>query len=138
MRHGGLILLQILLIFWFFDQSEARPRTWDEIQEIEKGLSFPIEVPDKELTNRTFSIAMDIGMYVSQVFLKNHCALQWCQLFGKKKDVDYGQPVLVGFGQVPFNPVRMMVTLAYSFVDKSKTGKRLRGLYDVWVNMVSE
>lgn len=125
-----------LLGSWFAAQAETRSRTEGEIQEIEDRLLFPIEVSDKELTNRTFSLAIDIGMYLSQVFLENHRTLQWDQLFSKKKDVDYGQPVLVGFGQVPFNPVRMMVTLAYGLVDKSKTGKRLRDLYDIWANMV--
>ena len=125
-----------LLGNWFATQVETRSRTEGEIQEIEDRLLFPIEVPDKELTNRTFSLAMDIGMYLSQVFLKNHPTLRWDQLFGKKKDADYGQPVLVGFSGVSFNPVWMLVTLAYGLVNKSKTGKRLRELYDIWANMV--
>jgi hypothetical protein len=58
--------------------------------------------------------------------------LQWEQQFGNKKDADYGQPVLVGFGPVAFNPVRLMVTLAYGVVSKKKTGKSLRELYDIW------
>jgi hypothetical protein len=121
---------------WFAVQAETRQRTSDERQEIASRSSFPIEVPNEELTNRTFSLAMDIGMYLSQVFLKNHPSLQWEQPFSNKKFIDYGQPVLVGFGAVPFNPVRMLVTHAYGLVSKKEAGKGLRELYEIWSKMV--
>ena len=117
---------------WFAEQIKTRLRTEEEILQIRDQSSIPIEIPGEELTNRTFSLAMDIGMYFSQVLLKNHPTLQWEQQFGNKKDADYGQPVLVGFGPVAFNPVRLMVTLAYGVVSKKKTGKSLRELYDIW------
>jgi len=46
--------------------------------------------------------------------------------------VDYGQPVIVGFGPVFLNPVRIVVTLAYAFEAKEQTGERLRALFDIW------
>jgi hypothetical protein len=125
-----------LLGDWFATQVESRPRTNDEIQDIKGRLSFPIEVPEEELSNQTFSLTMDIGMYLSRVFLNNYAELRWDQIFGNKKDVDYGQPVLVGFGAVQFNPVWMLVTLAYGIVSKRKTGKSLRDLYDIWAKMI--
>lgn len=125
-----------LLGNWFASQVETRSRTKDEIQEIEDHSSFPIEVPGEDLTNRTFSLTMDMGMYLSQVFLNNYPMLRWDQKFGNKKDADYGQPVLIGFGSVPFNPVWMLVTLAYGVVSKRKTGKSLRDLYDIWAKMI--
>ncbi len=121
---------------WFATQVETRPRTEEEIQEIQDRSSFPIEIPGEDLTNRTFSLAMDIGMYLSQVFLKNHPTVRWDQQFGNKKFVDYGQPVLVGFGAVPFNPVRMIVTLAYGVVSKRENGNGLRELYAIWSKMI--
>lgn len=121
---------------WFLAQVETRPRTNEEIDTIKNRSKFPINIPGEDLTNKTFSLAMDIGMYVSQVFLKNH-ALEWSQPFGNKKFVDYGQPVLLNFGPAPFNPVRMMVTLAYGLVSHAKTGKSLRELYNIWSNLAS-
>lgn len=122
---------------WFATQVQVRLRTEEERQEIASRSRFPIDIPNEELTNRTFSLAMDIGMYLSQVFLKNHPSLQWEQPFGSKKFVDYGQPVLVGFeGNVPLNPVRIMVTLAYALADQTRTGNRLRELYDYWSHQV--
>lgn len=121
---------------WFSVQAETRKRTPDERQEIASRSSFPIEVPNEELTNRTFSLAMDIGMYLAQVFLKNFPSLRWEQPLDDKKFADYGQPVLDGFGPVPFNPVRIAVTLAYGLVSKKQSGKRLREIYDYWSKQV--
>jgi hypothetical protein len=124
-----------LLGEWFFSQTETRLRTQQEIAEIEGKLKYPLPVSGEELSNKTFSLAIDIGMYLSEVFLRNHEAIQWSQSFGNKKNVDYGQPVLNGFGASAFNPVHIMVTLAYGFARKSKTGKRLREIYDYWSNL---
>ena len=74
---------------------------------------------------------MDIGMYVSQVFLKNHPLLKWHQPFGS---IDYGQPVLVPFhsGKVPLNPVGIGVGQAYGLLKGTRKGKGLREIYDLW------
>jgi hypothetical protein len=117
---------------WFAGQIETRNRTKEEIQAIESRLVFPMEIPSEELTNRTFSLAMDIGMYFSEVLLKNYPFLKWEQPLGNKKFVDYGQPSLAGFGKVTLNPVGLMVTLAYGLAKKTKTGRRLREIYDYW------
>ena len=125
-----------LLGIWFANQVDTRPRTQEEMLEIANQSSFPKEIPNVELTNRTFSIAFDIGFYLSQVLLKNNPSLKWDQAFKGKRYVDYGQPVLMGFGVVPFNPVRMMVVLAYGLADKMKTGGTLREIYNIWVQMI--
>lgn len=121
---------------WLANHVEKRPRTEEEIQEIQARSRYPIPIPDSELTNRTFSLAIDVGMYLSLIFLKNFPALQWIQPFGGKTSIDYGQPVLSGFGGKNFNPVHMAVTLTYGLANKTKTGDRLRELYDIWANMI--
>jgi len=121
---------------WFAVEAEARQRTPSERKEVANRSSYPIEVPNEELTNRTFSLAMDIGMYLAQVLLKNFPSLRWEQPLGDKNFADYGQPVLVGFGPVPLNPVRIAVTLAYGLISNKQTGKRLREIYDYWSRQV--
>ena len=78
---------------WFAAHVEKRERTDEEIEQIKNRLTFPMEIPREELTDRTFSLAVDVGMYFSQVLLKNHPSLQWDQPFGGKLHIDYGQPV---------------------------------------------
>lgn len=121
---------------WFANQIETRRRTSEELVEIEAQLKYPVEVPDEQLTNRTFSLAMDVGMYFGQVMESNHPFVRWDQPFKDKKFIDYGQPVLVGNGRVPLNPVRIAVVLAYALARKTQSGGRLRELYDVWSKML--
>ena len=123
---------------WLFTQVKTRQQTEEELQKIKDGLVFPMEISGEELTNRTFSLAIDAGMYLSQVFLQNYPSLRWNQEFGNKKFIDYGQPVLIEFGPAPFNPVRMMVTLAYGLSDKTWNGRQLREIYDYWAKQVRE
>jgi hypothetical protein len=76
-------------------------------------------------------------MYLSQVLLKAYPSLKWDQALKNKKFVDYGQPVLLGFGRVPLNPVGIVVSLAYGLVRNWKSEKALRGLFDVWSTLVT-
>jgi hypothetical protein len=116
---------------WFLAQAEMRALTPEEIENANarNKSKFSIATPAEELTERTFSLAIDIGMYVSQVFLKNVLSLRWSQPMGDRRFVDYGQPVLEGFRAGPFNPVRMMVTLAYGLAKRWHSGKRLLEIY---------
>jgi hypothetical protein len=72
-------------------------------------------------------------MYFAQVVLKNLSGTRWDQVFGSKAFVDYGQPVIVGFGKVPLNPVAILVTTAYGV--SRKRPARIRAIYDVWSRM---
>lgn len=118
---------------WFEGQVETRKKTADEIEETRAKLTFPIDIPEEELTERTFSLAIDIGMYFGQVILKNLPGTRWDQPLKNKKFADYGQPVIMGFGTVPLNPVRVMVMTAYGISRKKPA--RLRELYDTWAKM---
>lgn len=117
---------------WLSEHVETRQRTLEEISEIANRLAFPIDVPKIELTNKSFSLAMDAGMYISQVFLAKHPSLKWDQRLRAMRSVDYGQPVLAEFNPAPFNPVRMMVTNAYGLVSGNRNGRDLREIYDIW------
>jgi hypothetical protein len=118
---------------WFERQVETRKMTAEELAEARAKLTFPIDIPEEELTNRTFSLAMDIGMYFADVVLKNLPGTRWDQPLGSKNFADYGQPVLMGFGKVPLNPVRIIITTAYRIAHHKPAG--LRELYDTWTKM---
>lgn len=118
---------------WFEGQVEMRKKDAEEIAEARAKLTFPIDIPDEQLTNRTFSLAMDMGMYFAQVVLENLLGTRWDQPLRSKKFVDYGQPVIMGFGTVPMNPVRLMVVSAYSAARKKRVD--LGTLYDTWARM---
>jgi hypothetical protein len=120
---------------WFASEVEVRTRSRNEIDEVKSRLSFPIDVPGEELTNRSFSLAMDVGMYFSQVVLKNLPGTKWDQPLKNERFADYGQPVIMGFGTVPLNPIRIVVTLAYALASGEQSGARLKALYDTWTKL---
>jgi hypothetical protein len=113
---------------WFAGQIEirTRKRTEAEIQAI---------LSDEQLTTRTLSLAMDVGMYFSRVLLKSYGSLRWVQPVDKQF-VDYGQPVLAGVGPLSLNPVRVARVLARRVATKAETGKRLRELYAIWAHQL--
>jgi hypothetical protein len=79
------------------------------------GMLWSGPIGTRRLTDKTKSLATDVGMYVSQVFLRNHPSLKWEQPLGSKNYVDYGQPVVGGFGEKrkgQFNPVGIMLAHA--------------------------
>ncbi|OLC57172.1 MAG: hypothetical protein AUH85_04025 [Chloroflexi bacterium 13_1_40CM_4_68_4] len=125
-----------LLGEWFVRQVTTRPRTTEELEEFRRQSPFPIDVSDQELTNRTFSLTIDVGMYFAQVLLRNVPTIHWDQRLKDKRYIDYGQPVLVGSGPVPLNPVHIMVMLAYGVTRKNQTGRRLSELYGIWSQML--
>ncbi len=69
---------------WFASQGETRNRTQEEFQAIKNRLILPMDIPDQELTNLTFSLATDVGMYLSQVLLRNYPSLKWEQPLATK------------------------------------------------------
>ena len=87
---------------WYAGQVEMRPRTIDEMNELRLSSTMNIEIAGWELTNRTFSLALDIGMYVAKTMQKQHPNVCWQQPLDDRRFVDYGRPVLDGFGVATF------------------------------------
>lgn len=125
---------------WFAHQVKTRPRTEHEIKEIKSKSHFEFDVADQELTTRTFSLAMDIGMYLGEVIRHNVTNTHWEQLTRNKKLADYGQMLIVGSNPVPLNPVRVLVSLAYGYAKKhyDAGAGRLLELYGTWSKLLGE
>ena len=124
---------------WFTSSVEARPLTTDEIERANAGSKYQFPVGSIELTIRTFSMAMDLGMYFAKVMMVKRPQLKWHQPLTAKKFVDYGQPVLIGAGPVPMNPVRLMITLAYGIARKRYGGSaRIVEIFDYWSDQAAE
>lgn len=125
---------------WLYEHVETRKRTKKESKEIYGNAPDwfrSVEIENWELTNRTFSLAMDIGIYLSQVFEKNLSGLKWTMVTKPKNDVDYQRPVLSGTGKLQLNPVRMLVVLAHSLADDTRGPEGLKELYDIWVGLLA-
>jgi len=124
---------------WFSDQVEVRKRTEHEMKTIydEAPEWFKqVEIDDWELTERTFSLAFDIGMYFGNVLLKNNPKLQWTMVTKPKKYTHVKQPIIEGLSNMKLNPVAIMITCAYSFIRKNDGPNLLSELYDNWLGVL--
>jgi len=124
---------------WFYEHVETRKRTEKEKETIYgKAPKWfkSVKIKDWELTNQTFSLAIDIGMYLNRALEKNVPGLKWELVRKPKSDVDFQQPVLVGTGNLVFNPTQILVTYAYGVARGSKEPERLKELCAIWVNML--
>lgn len=117
---------------WFATQINVHQRSHEDIQRIKSHFQYPIEIPNEVLTEKTYSIAIDVGIYLSQVLLKVYPMIKWEQQLDNKRFADYGQPVLVGLTLLPLNPLRITITLANGLAIKKQTGSRLKELFDYW------
>ena len=116
---------------WFASQVRTRPRTASEKEGIRSKLAFDMEIPDRELTDDTAVVATDVGLYISRVLQKKFPHVHWKQE-AAKRDVDYGQPVLVGFGKATLNPMRIMITFAYGIAASTSRPERLLEIVRYW------
>ncbi|MCX6148033.1 MAG: hypothetical protein NTW25_12430 [Candidatus Kapabacteria bacterium] len=116
-----------------------------------KRLNVPdyIEINDWDLTNKTYSKLIDIGIYFGEVFIKNHSNLKWEQYFSKiKNDNNQGHMVIKGFGKVCLNPLNVIyvvglkmvnnlsdtekIYIAYKRSDNLPDSERIYKLYETW------
>lgn len=117
---------------WFAGRVETRVRTSAEQREIGSQIGIPTQISAKDLTDLTYSLAMDVGMHFGQVMLANHPSLRWAQMVDDKRFIDFGHAVIIGITNAPLNPLRIMVVFARSIANNTKTAERLRELYEVW------
>jgi hypothetical protein len=126
---------------WFCEQVETRDRTTQEKEDIySKAPAWfrNVNVESWELSNQTFSLAVDIGMYLGSMIEKNHEGIKWIMVTRPKNDVDYQQPVLVGKSNLVLNPVRIVIVYAYSIPDKTRGPEGLREIYQIWTHVLTK
>jgi hypothetical protein len=124
---------------WFCKQVETRPRSEEEISDIRKrapALFDAVGIPQDELTGKTFSLAIDIGMYLSQIMQKNVKNAEWVLITKGRKSNNFNHPVLSTGGILKFNPTYLMVTYSYGIARGTKKPEGLRELYEIWKDIL--
>jgi hypothetical protein len=121
---------------WFAGRVGTRMRSAREIADIAALSPYPVEVPAEELSDGTFGLAHDVGIYLAEMLRHQHPPLAWIQILGNKQKVEYGHVGLAGFRGVDFSPVHIAITLAYGIAAKNRNARSLRCVYDVWARMI--
>jgi len=123
---------------WFVRQVEIRNRSQGEIDSISNNSKYPIEVPQVELSSRTFAVVHDVGIYLGEVFRAHYPSLRWKQVLGNKSNIYYGQASLDGFGKKVFCPIHLMIMFAYDVSEKKLERGMLNKLYETWSKFVEK
>jgi hypothetical protein len=125
---------------WFCEHVETRERTEEEKEAIYSAspeLLRGMGVGSRELTNQTFSLAIDIAMYSGEMLARSIPGSKWAMMRGPRNNISFHQPVLAGRGRLVLNPVQVMVTYAYGAASGTRGGESLRELYDIWVKKLA-
>jgi hypothetical protein len=112
---------------WLSTKIKKRELTNQEIAASEKN--SPNFIYDWVFTDETKSWIVCVGTYYGQVIIKNNPSLKWRQELENKNLADYGQPIIVGKGVVPYNPIRVVNVISHGILEGTKTGKRLQETY---------
>jgi hypothetical protein len=126
---------------WFSLQIETRQRTAEEMKAIYTNAPSwmqQVTVEDWELSSTSFSIAIDIGMYMAESLRWAVPALKWKLITTPTNDISFHQPVLAGASKAAFNPTHIITTLAYAVARKVQSPDRLQQLFDIWANLLSQ
>lgn len=132
----------IYLWRWFMtDVFEITKKEKKEIQAEKKN--FPtwmhedIEKDKWKPTTESLTIAMDIGIYVSEVIRLHNSSLSW-GVVSKPKSLEHvNKPVIIGFSSpVEFSFPRIMSTLIEKLKDGEKDEKELIQLIETWQTFV--
>jgi hypothetical protein len=118
---------------WFVGEVATRPRAAKEKDELCAGgpAWFGLAaVEDWELTDKTFSLCLDIGMYLGEVLVRNIPEVNWRLIStGSKRYVDYGRPVIGPFKICDFDPVRNVIIMAQRHAAQSYKEGTLESVY---------
>lgn len=120
---------------WFSQKISTRDRTPFEIHEINSKLGkFQGLIPIARLvlSQESYSLAFDLGMYLSQVLIKNVPGLHWELVTKPKNDAFYNHPVLKLTGKMMCDPVHLSIIYAGGLNDGTYKPIGLKELYEIW------
>ncbi|RKR09278.1 hypothetical protein C8C83_0899 [Flavobacterium sp. 90] len=120
---------------WFYQNVETLKLTEEEYFNKRSQIPNYIEIEDWDLSIKTRSLIVDIGLYFGEVFIHTHKELVWKQYFSKnKKDMNNGHMVIPKFGKLELNPILVIMGTAWGLARKKYDDKRLYDLYKIWEN----
>lgn len=122
---------------WFKERITTVPRSSEEIDRIKNSVPEWIrdDVQDWDLSKETLTLAIDIAIYLSEVFIRNNPSLHWGLLKKPKSDISFNRPVVFGFRNSELEPTRVIVNLCSSYVE-GKPNKDLLSLFEVWSKFI--
>lgn len=96
------------------------------------GLLTKAESYSPKLPNEVFSLAIDIGTYLGEVFIKNINGTRWDQIKKPKNHYAINQIVIMNDKNIECNPINLTIIFANKLATEKAVSSRLYELYDLW------
>ncbi len=124
---------------WAVAHVQARRLTGDEIEALSKSTPSwfkDVDHDNRELTEETISISVDVGYYLAEVFLRRYPRLKWGLWTKGKKSYDYHRPVIRGIiggkYEIPLDPSGIVQTCAWHAIRGKHNIQKLYEIYKFW------
>lgn len=135
---------------WFLKVGQVERTPPDQLKEMEAELSHGcnplaceiLKDQEKRLTLVTEYVILDIGMYLGEIYARNHPQLRWGFYTAPRRDIFVNQPCILGFPNeyfpekpgVPFNPSHMVRIQALRLLKGGYSRYDLLEIYRKWEN----
>ncbi|MBR3919861.1 MAG: hypothetical protein IKJ59_14225 [Clostridia bacterium] len=132
---------------WFLKVAEIEQTPKAALNDLSKQYNYLprslkkhfLEQSKEQLSLQTEYIIRDIGMYIGEVFVREHPVIYWGYYTPPQLDRFTNSPLLLGFEydyvspfKVPFEPIHMVGVQAANLFDKSANKMDLIKIYRIW------
>lgn len=126
---------------WFTHRVALRTLTSEEKSRGLVGMPewfIPLQ-SDTDLTELSYSLSVDFGIYFGECMRHAHPQLRWELLKRPKSNVDINQPVLVPFrATMHLNPIRVALVLARKAIEGISARQEIIEAKQIWDSYVIE
>lgn len=126
---------------WYVNNLEVEEKS-EEIKKLERE-QYPgwiqVNISNKKISIGWMSIAMDIAIYFSECFIKEHGTIRWSFVLKPKSLAYINKPVLVGFKNgLDLDSTNIVRVLTSKIVDGEKDSNALLEIYITWSEKVQK
>ena len=108
-----------------------------ELEEKKKRVPTYITIQDWDLTVKSRSLLVDVGIYWGEVIIYNNNSLHWEQFFSRNKnDNDYGHMVIMLKNSQRINPIWLMYIQGLKIIKGTVSQTFLNDLYSIWTSYI--
>lgn len=121
---------------WYLKNVEIIDKSEKEI--LDEKSELPEWLKDEEIIPKKISItwlaiAMDISMYLGEVFVRNNPSLQWTFVTKPKRIMHVNRPVIGDFKNDKMDTRHILYILTLKIIKNTTDEKALLNLYNVWM-----
>lgn len=129
----------IALWGWYLDNVVVENKIESELDsEIAHSTQMTIKhIRNNKISTKWLSVAVDIGIYLSEVIIKNNEVLEWGIQYKPKSLLSVNRPVVIGFNhKMTMEPSNLLLVLTRKILKGQYNPEALVNLYDNWIMQI--